>query len=547
MAKARAILAYALALAAGCGGGGGSRDAAVDAARDAPAEGAALVDAPADTTPDAPEAARDAAVDVPRDAAPAAVARVRTYVFHEVSALQPEVAPAPVLSGDGKVIAFVQSGDHPNHVFVMNADGTGLREVDSWDSGCACQARVDVTGDGAAVVSSDGVRIRYARGDGTAARTLVALEANDIGDFRITDDGKRVFFAVRRDARLAGAGMPLVRGLYAMDVSGAGRAQIVGAAAVAAPLGMAADGVTAFSVCGPSLDVSRDGARLVFGAVAAGEVAMAVNGDGTGLHEVARAAVERGTVQQLRISGDGSTVGYAVTGADGAPELYAAAFDGGGRRLLAASGALGRGDVCGGRARLSGDGARLFLADAGLLFDTRDGAALALSIGSAAGDWLVSGAMPGGSMSRDGTRFAFLARDATGLGQIATMDVASDPPLGAAPAIAQATLTPSLIARGAAFDRNTVTARITAPGTLRAVSATFTRNGLRDDTLASPALADDGSNGDLAAGDGVHASDHVSADAQAAAGPRTLRVRAESVANGRRHATVVELSGVAVE
>ena len=38
------------------------------------------------------------------------------------------------MSGDGKTIVFVQAGDHPNHVFVINADGSGQREIDSYDS-----------------------------------------------------------------------------------------------------------------------------------------------------------------------------------------------------------------------------------------------------------------------------------------------------------------------------------------------------------------------------------------------------------------------------
>src|SRR5436305_2037196 len=62
---------------------------------------------------------------------------VRTMVYHEFTSLTTPFSDNPVLSADGSRAAFTVApgtGDPatPNRIYVVNTDGTGLREVDAY-------------------------------------------------------------------------------------------------------------------------------------------------------------------------------------------------------------------------------------------------------------------------------------------------------------------------------------------------------------------------------------------------------------------------------
>jgi hypothetical protein len=79
------------------------------------------------------------------------------------------------------------------------------------------------------------------------------------------------------------------------------------------------------------------------------------------------------------------------------------------------------------------------------------------------------------------------------------------------------------------------------------VSAGALNGGLYDTHVNVLVMLDDGTHGDVTAGDGIYTSNQLGVDCCGALGPRTVRVKAEvrDSAN-RRHATAVEVGGLTV-
>ena len=106
-------------------------------------------------------------------APPAASTVIRTLVYHEITSFTSAtvVNSTPVLSDSGNRAAFAQApGPEPTrttHVFVINADGTGQHEVDTYQQLCFCGAELDISADGSRVLSTDGIQIRMVNADGT--------------------------------------------------------------------------------------------------------------------------------------------------------------------------------------------------------------------------------------------------------------------------------------------------------------------------------------------------------------------------------------------
>src|SRR5258708_10648566 len=121
---------------------------------------------------------------------------VRTFVHHEISAFtnSPNQGSggraAPMLSANGNRIAFAHYVPATNRIFVMNSDGSGQQQVDSYTALCNCSSMVDISADGSKIVSSDSVQLRIS--DSAGARSLLALDSNNISDIRISGDGTKV-------------------------------------------------------------------------------------------------------------------------------------------------------------------------------------------------------------------------------------------------------------------------------------------------------------------------------------------------------------------
>ncbi|HEY7031623.1 MAG TPA: hypothetical protein VH482_09865 [Thermomicrobiales bacterium] len=488
-----------------------------------------------------------------------------TLVYHEITAFS--ISPtgggeeAPILSDDGEHIAFgvapgTEDPANPNRIFVMNADGSGQHEVDSYTTYCYCGSMIDISADGGTVISTDSVQLRIADGASGDGRELIALDSNEINAARISGDGTRVFFRVYRDTAIRGSSpsQPVERGLYVVNADGSGLRQIVG------PSDMEALGLPPTDFFGSNsktIDASTDGSHLIFGAyndpksAGEGNGLFGVDLDGSGLRDYL------GRVSFLlngAISGDGSTVAYSVADESNVQRVGVVPFTGGSPRTLfdstanfpvAQSGIPDGGD----RMQLSGGGGLALLGSSGVLADTETGDLLALGV---PGSTLIAGAVPlvgdglyHATMDAQASRFLYSAGDAAGVLQLATVD--RDPTdLGPAPLLTEASIDPpSVHAQGGSTA--TVRIRVASEGTLAGVGGRVLRDGLRDPNMGEYVLIDDGSHGDSTAGDGEFTNDGIVADCCAASGPRTVRILAQvQGSDGKRHATAIDVGPFAV-
>jgi hypothetical protein len=542
---------------AGSGGSGrdGGAGAYGGAAGIAAVGGAGGVSGSGPVTPDAGAAdsgsgAGGGASDASADAGIAATAleTVRTYAFHDLTALPGNFSNWPSLSADGRVVAFATSAANPARIVVnvINADGTGQHEIDRFEPLCYCDGRLDISADGGSVVVTDSVQVRHLKG--ASATPLVTLDSNEISDIRLSADGARVFFLLRRNASLKNTSVPLERGVWVINADGNGLRQVTGASTVGVALGVTPDKVFPFAGCGASLDVSTDGTRIVFASAVAGmESVFAVNSDGTGLHKLVDASGGYKLVNKIGLSGNGQLVGFHVYVGDGTIEMGVVSFDGANRRKIAGEPAAPLGG-CTGALVLSEDGGKMYVSEPGYLYDT-DGAGV-LQLTTTAyrppGGAPLQDGTPGGTMNAGATRFAFRRVDDKGIAQVMLLEL--DPTsLGAAPALSSPTFAPG---RVTVAGLDIATATVQATGTaLGRVGVVFYSDGLPDliDRGAGVALTDDGKGGDANANDAVFTGRGYYGYYPPKPGPKNLRFTAENKAGGLRHATVLESKGVVVE
>lgn len=472
---------------------------------------------------------------------------VRTMAYHQLTALPdngPDYRTSTVISGDGTVIAYTRAPSSGNHIYTMNFDGSGVREVDSYKSLCSCGPVLDISDDGTKVVSTEQRQIRFV--DRGAVTPLITVDTGIMG-LKMEGDGRRVFFLIDRDGNITSNGRavtPIQRGLYVINADGSGLRQIVGPNAVAALFGAAADPHISpeFTVTGNapnhSLGVTSDGKRIVFGAkkVAGNgpDAIFGVNLDGSGLHLVLGPVPYVG---HLAINaGSGAKVLYDTTSKNFVVETGIVNFDGTGQLALRHDG-LGNSPGV----QLSADGAVALAFD--ILYNTDGSGALQLST-------IFNSLTPGAPvMNSAATRFVYSFvlphTYSQGLSQLASLEI-NPVSLGSAPAIANVSLNPGTIVPGGGGA--TVTAGVSPADRVIGVNHAIVRNGLVEDPVnAVVSLVDDGTSGDLAAGDGVFTCNNVIASRSAPLGPRLLRLFAQvSDAAGLRHATLVDLSSFSV-
>ncbi len=200
------------------------------------------------------------AVSMPRSLAQPAEGQLDNgaFVYHQITNFEESESGSvglPVFSADGETAVFVDApgtGDPatPNRIFTIGADGSGLTEVDPYQTFCFCRSKVDISADGVTVVSTEGFQVRIADG---------------------------------RDLR-----------------------QVAGADGVAEALGITFEETGCFHADGRPLDVANDGGQVVFGVFGGGaEHVLAVDGDGENLRVLRESARY---VMRVAISGDGATV-----------------------------------------------------------------------------------------------------------------------------------------------------------------------------------------------------------------------------------------------
>jgi Tol biopolymer transport system component len=478
-----------------------------------------------------------------------ALAAVRTYAYHDLTALSAEPKNWPVISGDGRVVAFTTGASNPTRVVVnvVNADGTGQQEIDSYTPLCYCDGTVDINSDGQHVVSTDAVQIRHARVGGTS-NPVLKLDSNEISDIRISADGTRIFFLLRRDAGVSGTSTRLERGIYVTGVDGTGLRQIAGPTTMAAGLGVIPDKIFPFSGCGRSMDVSTDGNRIAFASKVDGmERVFVVNADGSNLRKLVDASGGFKLVEKIALSGDGRLVAYHVYVGDGAIEMGVIGYDGTGRLKLGAEPAAPLAG-CEGQLRFTQDGAKLYVSEPSYVYNTDGSGVLQLAMGvvKPPGGSPVKDGTYRGWMNSTGTRFVYKNVDDKNIPQLMLLEL--DPAsLAPAPVLTEPTFTPSAVT---VAGLNEAVATIRASGTgIKTVGVAFAKNGLPDVIDRGPGVAftDKGTNGDGVAGDGVWSGKGFYGYYTPGPGPRTVRYTAEAWVSGKRHATVLEAGMVTVQ
>lgn len=475
---------------------------------------------------------------------------IRSLVHHEITRFAKDVRFSngfgPVLSASGNRIVYFnapgdETDDRYNDIFVVNADGTGLRRVDSYKQNCSCGAIVDISADGNTIVSTQGSELHLATATGSSGKTLIGNR--EIPYLRISPRGDKVFFINRRTT--SATDPKAERGVYVINADGTGLAQIAGPSTLA-KIGVTVD-PNVFATNGWSLDVSADGSKVVFGtASTGGERIFAVNSDGTGLKQLMGPFL---WVNHVAISGDGSKVAYDATSppcCSTSNEVGVINFDGSGRKSLAVN--LG-GLNSGLRMQLSADGSKLLFGDSNRLYATDGSGFTALAVRggyfSSEPAMLINDGLRLPFMNGAADRFVYAAADDANIQQLATMDV-NTTTLGDAPSITSQTLSPASIGLNQA-NSATVSANVATSNRVTRVSAAVINGGQSDGNVNGPVMFDDGTHGDAVAGDGIYTSNEIRANCCAAVGPRTVRVRAEVRDPGnRRHATSVEFVGPTV-
>src|SRR5438105_7512105 len=86
---------------------------------------------------------------------------LRTFVYHEITAASAHAdgdgGVSPVLSASGNRAAFCVLEYSPTrtaHIYLINADGTGQQEVDTYPFGGGGVTALDVSADGSKVIST---------------------------------------------------------------------------------------------------------------------------------------------------------------------------------------------------------------------------------------------------------------------------------------------------------------------------------------------------------------------------------------------------------
>jgi hypothetical protein len=478
-----------------------------------------------------------------------------TLVYHQLTAF-PEGSGSvgfPVLSADGTTGVFSDApgtgeAATPNRIFTIDLATRAITEVDAYRSLCFCGSMVDISNDGATVVSSDSVQLRIAgRPD-----SLVTLASNELTALALTGNGETVYFLVRRDTGTADGATPLARGVWAIDADGTNLRQVVGADDVATAVGVPVEQTgCCVHADGHPLAVSESGDQIVFGAYAGdGEHVFTVDGDGGNLR-VGRETVQN--VMRVAISGDGATVAWDVLplGAS-ANELAVVPFGGGTPQVFAVPPATEYREAI----QLSADGGQLLVSPNGLLIDTATGDArlLAVSITDVGGthEAVLTDGLARATMDAQGERFLYAMRTvrcadcANRSEQLATLDL--DPGShGEAPEISGGTIEPAEIGLEQASE-TTITVTVDASNTVLGVGFTALLDEAMVDVNVGQGrvLLDDGQDGDARANDGVYTATGivhawvVARDPDV--GPRTVRIAAEVEDDtGLRHATAVDI------
>jgi hypothetical protein len=480
---------------------------------------------------------------------------VREVFLHQLTyddASRP--AGVPAFSRNGQKIAFGVRGT-PMRVFTINADGSGLKEVDRFNGEMGNPfdvGYVAISGDGNTIVAGDSFAFRVVNAGGTLLRN-VRLDSNEISKVLLTTDGTSVLFSQRRDANtITGTPVPLVRGVHKVNVATGGITDVITPTNAAAAIGKTATDVTNFESCAGALAISGDG-----NTVAAGFRV----GAGTGVVAAKGSTVKdlggppAGLVARMGVSKDGSLVAFHAEASNPlGGEVTVVSPDGTGKKKAYE---VGIPDSCSAPLTIGDDNNTIGDGHTGTIYvidGSKDPWQLNLRVGSVAPFDLLTGTGGGNSrlmsMSGDGTRFVYINADGPHPAHIVIAQVGKNE-LGATPALSDVRVSVPSIKANSATKEGTKAALFAkaTPGSFLG-GQVFAKGFVEVFSHADVPLLDDGKNFDKVAGDGLYSSgDQLYAEPPATIGPRILRIDAESkdMATGKRTGHFIDFTGFAVE
>ncbi|MCO5220818.1 MAG: hypothetical protein M9947_04440 [Thermomicrobiales bacterium] len=448
---------------------------------------------------------------------------------------------APLISADGSTAIFaINRKDGPNgelvgHVYRMLLSSGVPQEVGVVGS----SPQLDVSRDGQTILirtlPNTGNKLYVAD---LAQNNLVLEEdgGTELTDAVLNQEGRVIYFTIRRDTKIVGVDEPVRAGLWAIDAAGGNLRPVVLLDDIRDLVGAdEGDQLTVPEIL--TMGISAVADRAVF----------AIRNDTKGEWYVISSLGDGGETQLLHgpsefvwrvtMSGSGSTVFIAdvVLGDESrTPRFTIVGPAGGSPRELPPMIAGGTGVGSRGL-MLSYDGSILLGGGTGLMMYTADGVVRSM-LSNCAQLTNVPSYLEAATMSSTGHHVLFLGAYPGG-SRLVVIEVQTDGAL-TAPNDNQVTVEPAAIEAGAA---DTLTITVEERATPARVCATLRRG---TDVLAGPLdLNDEGRNGDEVAGDGVYTRDEVVLPASIDPGDLTVRVAIEvDDPDGYRTTTMFDLT-----
>ena len=463
----------------------------------------------------------------------------RTIVYNRITDFSTDQGIQNMkMNDDGSKIAYETSS---SKIFTVNTDGTGLTEVfdfNAFRSNFGVKF-IDIDADGSRVIWTDGTQeIFVANSDGSnRVRVATTFARPDGGTIapnfdsqspRITADGSQVYFVndLPTPGKLFEKGITdEIGGVWRVNADGTGQEQLFSERQILNDVfGEGSD-----ILFRGGFDISDNGQRIVFGSFDGTTIAF----DGSNLRKVAGL----GTKDSISISGNGSKIAFIDLNGEG--DLFSMNFDGSNQiellRDIGFSGVL----------QLNSDGSKVIAKDTGRagqltpisLFNT-DGSNRVNLVTVDCLDFLIgfnSSESFFPTITGDGKRFAFVSESIPPQIWVADIDPKST---GKAPTVFDVKFSPDFVLEDGSTV-STFTANVSGgDGGINGVCFDSFKDGVFKFVDLEPQnLLDDGTSGDITAGDGTFTNNSVG-NSRGTVGSLTIRVAA--VDNTLRNITAVD-------
>ncbi|KAA3658559.1 MAG: T9SS C-terminal target domain-containing protein [Calditrichaeota bacterium] len=438
----------------------------------------------------------------------------RTLNFHLVKEFQygqDSFIQDMIMSADGSTILF---SNYDTKTYVMDADGSNTRLI--YDPQKRTDPWLDISADGTVYVLGHTYHIIIGRTDGSSApvtiSTLPESDGNPVGIYlqappRITADGQHVYIGNVGGGKKVG-------GLWRVNANGGSPTQLFSYEQMETQYNIPYNQDWGNYLFKPEFDISDDGSRIIFATdiIPGSTKLMAYN---SGALRILIDKIPIPGIEKNAISGDGTTIVYYKM-EDGNNVLYSANFDGSNQVKLYDYGWNPP------LIKLTQNGEKVFAYWAGTTGSSRfmntDGTSHG-NLGVVQTNWLLNYGKPfayhGKSfISFDGNRFSFIAGEPN-LGKPMRIWVGeiNSNLLGTGPTFSNINLEPDYVLTAA---RSTSTFRAAITGgahpVVEAGYASFINGFFKNIFASHYRLLDDGTKGDVNAGDGIYTLEDISSN-----------------------------------